>query len=116
MSTTPKAGYVVSPRGVEPRPFSCPVCESGGYDCECFTEALQFARSNVGGATIKRGDVLLATPGGIHDAVDRAEYRAMRRRERQERAQRARTDLPHAGEGPTAIDTSVQGEQSSSAA
>lgn len=116
MSTTPKAGYVVSPRGVPSRPFSCPECESGGYDCECFTEALRFARSNVGGATITRGDLVLATPGGIHDAKDRAEHRAMRRRERQEQAQRAKTDLPHASEGPTATDTAYQAEQSSSAA
>ena len=82
MSTTPKAGYVVSPRGALPRPFACPVCESGGYDCECFTEALRFARSNVGGATITRGDLVLATPGGALEAKARADERARRRRER----------------------------------
>lgn len=116
MSTTPKAGYVVSPRGVPPRLFSCSTCRSGGYDCEYFTEALRFARSNVGGATITRGDVVLATPGGVLDAKARATERARRRREREERALGGSPDLPRASEGPTATDTAFQAEQSSSAA
>lgn len=116
MSTTPKAGYLVVPTSADPQTFACPECEGGGFGCECFIEALRFARSHEGGSTITRGSVVLATPGVALEAKARAEDRERRRRERRERLLGGTPDLPGACEGLTAIDTPVQGGLSSDAA
>jgi hypothetical protein len=99
MSKTPKAGYRVVPRIGAERLFECESCLSGRCDCECFPDALAYARRHFGGASVERGEVKLAGPGSVHDAEERAEQRAQRRREREERLRRAKMDLPRASEG-----------------